>query len=104
MFGPEWLLDTYKFIREDKREYYETMLAFFPIARTPQDRKSSSSLNTHYRNVVKSLKRMTPWVNRRERRRELAQHRKLEPGKLSVILEPGETRDNPIFKDAKIVN
>lgn len=88
--------DAWKFIQEDKVRYYRYLLALAPLHRTPSDRKSAGAMQRYEKKLVRQLERALPW----EKRRSLPKN--LEPGKVVVLLSPGESPNIALYKGATI--
>lgn len=90
-------------MREDKAQHYKLIAKMFPIARTPMDKKSASSLQSYGKSVDKMIDSMTPWT--RKQHNHLAGLREnLRSGEAMVILGEGESVANlPIFEGMKVV-
>lgn len=102
LYGLEWLYDVWKYIQEDKAEYYRITMSLMPLARTPMDRRSGSNLQKYAKQLSKSIDSIAPWVNKEKRRRENLRN-KLKPGEVVVFLDGDESPDDPLYKGVKTV-
>jgi hypothetical protein len=98
-YGSSWLDETWKMIREDKRQDYEWLLMVAPLARTPQDKKGGRALDDYAKRVRRVLDGITPWLSRTTRVASL--RAKGEKGKIVVMLDSGDSPKDPLFKGAK---
>ena len=96
-----WLFQTWRYIREDKIEFYQMLMSIAPVARTPMDKKSSKGLQNYVRKLSRSLESALPW----KQKKKLASKAKslnLKDGESAIILGEGETE--AMFKDLMFEN
>lgn len=86
--GFEWLEESVKYIMEDKRNHYISLLQMFPVARSPMDSKSGKAIQKYYKEVAESFDSITPWMKQTKRRlvSKAIRGKQIEPGKLVVDL------------------
>jgi hypothetical protein len=87
---------------EDKRQHYTIMGMLMPLARSPMDKKSGKALQQYQKDVERMLSRLTPWIKGTLSRRRL-QAMGVEPGTVKVILEGGDSADDPLYKGAETI-
>lgn len=71
-----------------------------PLARTAFDKDGGRALQQYGKKIDRMLDRMTPWRKRRGWARGLTKG-KVEPGEIVVMLDEGDSPNDPLFKDAK---
>lgn len=98
--GLGWIEQTWKYIQEDKQEYYARMMALMSLARTPMDEKGASSMRQYANRVERSIESIAPWTKKQRSRRV---HPNAKLGEVVVILDAGDPVKDPLFKGAKIV-
>lgn len=76
------------------------MVSLLPLARTPMDKTVGSSMRRYERKLLQELDKLTPWRSKARRMEHL--RGKVEPGKVVVILEGGESSDNPLYAGATV--
>jgi len=86
--GFEWLEESVKYIMEDKRNHYISLLQMFPVARSPMDSKSGKAIQKYYKEVAESFDSITPWLKQTKRKliNKAIRGKNIEPGKLVVDL------------------
>jgi hypothetical protein len=78
------------------------LVSIAPLARTPMDKRGSSSLRDYGRKLERVLESWTPW---RKRSQVRARQKGLKSGELRVILGPGESDlAKTLFKDSKVIH
>jgi len=104
LYGVEWLLETWKYIQEDKIDHYRMLMALMPLARTSMDKKAGSAQQSYSRSLERSLREATPWRKASGRVMSESLRRKgLEDGKVVVLLDGSESANDPLYADAKII-
>lgn len=98
-FGTEWLLEAWKYVREDKAEFYRMLLNIVPTARTPMDKKSAQNLSSYSKKLDRLVDSFAPWQNARSRAMRLRD--KVKPGEVVVILDSEDSPDHPLFAGAR---
>lgn len=102
MFGVSWLDETWKLIQEDWVIDKQTLMALFPLARTPMDKKSGESLKQYQKSLQKQFDSLLPWKGRNRGLRS-SMRGKITPGEAVVVLGAGDTRNHPLYRDAKTI-
>lgn len=103
--GVAWLIQTWRYIQEDRIERYQVMAMIAPISRSIQDAKGARWMKDYTNSVDKTLREALPWKGQ-QRSSKLANLRasgKIKPGEVVVMLEAGESGNNPLFADARTV-
>jgi hypothetical protein len=104
LFGLDWLYETWKYIQEDKVEQYKILMAVAPMARTPMDKKGAGALRKYIDKLNANLRNALPWLKKEPVSGRLAYLReKVKPGEVVVILDDGESKNDPLFEGAKII-
>lgn len=68
------------------------------------DKEGVRAMKKYSEDVEKTLDSLAPWLKRKKASRRLgAFGGKLKPGEAAVMLDGGESANNPLFKNAKIV-
>jgi hypothetical protein len=93
------LLESWRFIQEDKAALYRMMLNVAPAARTPMDKRSAQGMQSYIKKLFRAIEDIVPWT-RSNKMGDL--HGKVKPGEIRVILDEGESSKDPLFKGAKV--
>lgn len=102
-YGFGWMEDAIKHIQEDKYQHYQIMSMMFPMARTPMDAKGSRAMQKYSKQVDEVLLSLAPWLKPKKARGSIRHHGKIKSGEVVVVLDSGETADDPLYKNAKII-
>lgn len=102
VWGFEWLTTNWKYVQEDKIEHYRVTMALMPLARSPMDKKGASGLADYQKKLERMLNAAVPWQKRASGRRESLRG-KVKPGEVVVILERGESANDPLYSDARTI-
>ncbi len=87
---------------EAKRDHYKLLAMIAPLARTPMSKKEGDSIKKYGESIHKMLDGLTPWKSADRSRIERAKARGLTPGEVVVQIGSGDSKNNPLYKGAKI--
>jgi len=102
LYGIEWLIEVWKYIREDKIEHYRVLMSLMPLARTAMDKKGGQAIQKYGKDLERMFEDAIPWRKKASRRRESLRG-KVKPGEVVVVLEGTDAADLELYSDAKVV-
>jgi hypothetical protein len=76
------------------------LASIMPLAKTPMDQSGASSLRNHGRQLERSISAIAPWVKRTKR----GGSRGPKSGEIVVVLDAGESSNDPLYKGAKVTS
>lgn len=87
-------------MQEDKQEFYSMMSAIMPLAKTPMEPSGASSLRNYARQLERSINSFAPWMKKTRH----GGRRGPKSGEIVVVLDVGESSNDPLYKGAKITS
>jgi len=72
-----------------------------PLARTAMDKQGGRALADYSKKIDRMLDKYTPWRKKRGWARGLTHGKNVEPGEVMVLLDAGDSPNDPLFKGAK---
>ncbi len=78
------------------------LMAFLPLARTPQTKEGQRAMTDYSKRVQKMIDSVAPWVKKDELNRRRLRG-KVKPGTIVVIPDGTDSPDNPMYSSATIV-
>lgn len=98
----EWLDEAVKYIQEDKRDHYLTLLSMMPVARSAMDEKGGRAINNYMKDLRNAIFAMTPWERQAGSVRS-AYRGKVKSGTVAVVLDDYRLKKDPTFRDANVI-
>ena len=77
-------------------------LSIVPAARTAMDKKTGKSLGDYVKKLNKQLASALPWIKSQAGSNLAGLRGKVKSGEVVVMLDAGETKNHPLYEDAKI--
>jgi hypothetical protein len=74
-----------------------------PLARSPMSKSGGREMTKYQKSVNAQLDSLTPWINSRKYNRERLKRMGVKEGEVVVLLDPGDSKDDPLFKDSKVL-
>jgi len=113
LYGIAWVQNVWKYTIEDKQEFYRMLAQLIPLGRTAFGKEDGAQLKKYNQEIHNLLDSMTPWAgtartassgrSRHTALRERLLAQGVKPGEVVVTFEPTDIRNDPLYKDAKVV-
>lgn len=90
--GTDWLMNQYRYCKEDELGKWNILLNIVPIARTPLSKEVGKAMSKAEESIRSNLISVfTPWRNAHEERRKAFKARYgLKSGEIGIVLGDGE--------------
>jgi len=90
--GLDWIVEQFRWVKEDDSLKWNMLLNIIPVARTPLSKEVGSAMNKSEKSIRKHiLEAFTPWKSAHEERRKMFESKYgIKSGEMAIVYGAGE--------------